>query len=450
MNQSYWQKTTQKKDFPQINKDIKTDVLIIGGGLSGIMLAYQLRHSHFQVVVIDKDRIGSHTSGHTTAKVTVLHDLIYQKIEKHYDLHHAYLYYQSNKKALLDIKKIIRKEHIDCSYKENEAYLYSHNIEKYPLLEKEKQLLTSFGEKVIEKNESGKMIGLKNQAIFHPLQYLYAIVDICCRFHIQFYEQSLAHHIERHHDYYQVKVNDHTITCRYLIHASRYPFIKKGIYFMKLFQSQDYVGIDEKQSQNSFLSIDNQSSYRPLNENQAIIIQNKNEWFAQDSIPLRGIPYIGRLSHNEFIIYGFQKWGMTLSHVAARLIKDLIYNNKNPYQELYSCHYFSISYSKEYLQLMKRHLFKGYLYQRYQTENINNLQNKTGAIIKKNHHLYAVYRDERGIDHYFSPYCPHLKCLVHFNKKNQTWDCPCHQSIYDAFGHVIEGPSLHDLKNVNE
>ena len=100
MNQSYWQKTTQKKDFPQIKQDIKTDVLIIGGGLSGIMLAYQLRHSHFQVVVIDKDHIGSHTSGHTTAKITVLHDLIYQKIEKNYDKHHAYLYYQSNKKVV--------------------------------------------------------------------------------------------------------------------------------------------------------------------------------------------------------------------------------------------------------------------------------------------------------------------------------------------------------------
>ena len=48
MNQSYWQKTTQKKEFPKLNQDIKTDILIIGGGLSGVMLAYQLRNSHFQ------------------------------------------------------------------------------------------------------------------------------------------------------------------------------------------------------------------------------------------------------------------------------------------------------------------------------------------------------------------------------------------------------------------
>lgn len=447
MNQSYWQKTTQKKEFPKLNQDIKTDILIIGGGLSGVMLAYQLRNSHFQVTVIDKDNLGSHTSGHTTAKVTVLHDVIYQKINQYYDKQHALLYYQSNKRALLDIKKIIRKEHIDCSYQENIAYLYTSDIKKYPLLEKEKQLLTSFGEHVIEKNGTGKMIGLKNQAVFHPLQYLYAIIDICCRFHVQFYEHSLAKQIIRHHDHYTVKVNDHIVTCRYVVHATRYPFFKKGMYFMKIFQSQAYVGISSKKdSPNSYLSLDDHHSYRPLNDHQAIVINNKNDWFAQDSMPLRGIPYIGRLYQNEFIIYGFQKWGMTLSHVSAQLIKDLIYNNKNPYEELYSCHYFSLSFSKQYFSLMKKNILKGYLLQRYQTVDSEQIERKSGAIIKKNHRLYALYRDENGKDHYFSPYCPHLKCLIHFNSKSQTWSCPCHQSVYDAYGQVLEGPSIHDLK----
>ena len=77
MNQSYWQKTTRKKAMPAIDKDMKTDIVIIGGGLAGISLAYQLKDSPYHIIVLEKDEIGSHTSGHTTAKLTVLHGLLY-------------------------------------------------------------------------------------------------------------------------------------------------------------------------------------------------------------------------------------------------------------------------------------------------------------------------------------------------------------------------------------
>ena len=110
MNQSYWQKTSKKRISQTIQTDISTDIVIIGGGLSGVALAYQLKDSPFQVIVLDKDEMGSHTSGHTTAKITTLHDTLYRDIVKHYDIHQAYLYYQANQNALNEIKSIIQKE----------------------------------------------------------------------------------------------------------------------------------------------------------------------------------------------------------------------------------------------------------------------------------------------------------------------------------------------------
>ena len=83
MNQSYWQKTTRKTNDKKIDKDIECDVLIIGGGLTGVALAYYLKDTDFKVAVVDKDEIGSHTSGHTTAKITVLHDVLYYKKSHH-------------------------------------------------------------------------------------------------------------------------------------------------------------------------------------------------------------------------------------------------------------------------------------------------------------------------------------------------------------------------------
>ena len=113
MNESYWQKTSQHPCFKQLNKDIKTDILIIGGGLSGISCAYQLKETDKQITVVEKDLLGCHTSGCTTAKITLLQDLIYQKLVKHYNIETAYLYYQSQKEAIKGIKDLIEKEKID-------------------------------------------------------------------------------------------------------------------------------------------------------------------------------------------------------------------------------------------------------------------------------------------------------------------------------------------------
>ena len=125
MNQSYWQKKKKKKTEKVLNENITTDIVIIGGGLAGVSLAYQLKDSPYRIVVLEKDTMGSHTSGHTTAKLTVLHGLLYQKITKHYDIHQAYLYYRSNEKALKEIQSIIKKENISCDYQENTSYIYT-------------------------------------------------------------------------------------------------------------------------------------------------------------------------------------------------------------------------------------------------------------------------------------------------------------------------------------
>ncbi|MEG0452396.1 MAG: FAD-dependent oxidoreductase [Coprobacillus sp.] len=453
MNQSYWQKTTHKEAEKTIDNDISTDIVIIGGGLSGVALAYQLKDSPFQVIVIEKDELGSHTSGHTTAKITTLHSTLYQKITKHYDIHQAYLYYKSNYQALNEVKEIIKKEKIDCDYKENNAYIYTDDPTYTSIIRKEKEILESLRVETIQDDQHLESLGLKNQAIFHPLKYLYALVEICKKSGVHFYEHSQVINIERKDDSFIIDVNGCKVQSRYLIHATRYPFIKKKLYFLKLFQEKEYVDCREEYKDNcSYLCIDQTKSRRPLEAKKSIIIdRDSKQWFAQDSIPLRGIPYIGRLQRysNEFIIYGFQKWGMTLSQVAARLISDIILEKDNPYEDLYACYYFSMSFMKEHQSQVYKNTKKGMITNRLRNEPLQILENNDGMVTKVNHKLMAVYKDNQGELHYLSPYCPHLKCIVEFHKKDQTWTCPCHQSVYDAYGKLIEGPSLKCLKEID-
>ena len=450
MNQSYWQKTTRKTNDKKIDKDIECDVLIIGGGLTGVALAYYLKDTDFKVAVVDKDEIGSHTSGHTTAKITVLHDVLYYKIKKYYDIHYAYLYYQSNLKALSDIKDIINKEKIECDYKENQSYIYATTPKMIQMIQEQKNIFHSIKVQYSEDSHFASSMGLENQAVFHPLKYLFALKKICEKGNIEFYERSLVTKVEKKENMILSYVNDQTIRSKYVIHASRYPFFKNHFYYMKLFQQREFVDYNEnQQSDDSYLCLDEVSSYRPISDNASLnICKDSSQWYAMDSVPIRGIPYIGRLKSdsNEFIAFGYQKWGMTLSHVAARLIRDLIMDKENAYENLYAPNYFSLSFLKEYKNDLIQHLKKGYLTNRKDTKELDELKKGEGSLVKHEGNLYAVYRDKKGEYYFMSPYCRHLKCVIAFDHLSNTWICPCHQSIYDAYGKVLEGPSLYDLK----
>ena len=150
MNESYWQKTAQKNNYPSVDKDMNVDIVIIGGGLTGITLAYRLRKAMFNVVLLEKEEIGSETSGHTTAKITYLHDLIYADLDEYYGNEYTRMYYESNKEALDEIKEIIDTENIQCDYKENESIIYTNNETNVEKMKKEKTILESFGVKVKE------------------------------------------------------------------------------------------------------------------------------------------------------------------------------------------------------------------------------------------------------------------------------------------------------------
>ena len=64
---------------------------------------------------------------------------------------------------------------------------------------------------------------------------------------------------------------------------------------------------------------------------------------------------------------------------------------------------------------------------------------------------YSAGRDESGALHEFSAVCTHLGCVVAFNDKERSWDCPCHGSRFDpADGHVLNGPAISGLGRADE
>lgn len=452
MNQSYWQKTSYPIKCASVENDKEADIVIIGAGLAGVSLAYQLKDLGYHVIVVEKDQIGYHTSGHTTAKVTALHGKIYQLLNKYYNIHYAHLYFRSQQEALQAIKRIVENEGIDCDWQENDAYLYTDDPQYVSIIQEIENILKSFHADTIKDSHHLASIGLKQQAIFHPLKYLYGLVKLCQQSGVVFYENSQVTKVKKRKDGFILDVNGHIVKSQYVVHASRYPFIKRGMYFAKLFQTKENIDCRYNDGEESRLCIDQTKSYRSVEKRGLYIDIESQDWYAMDSIPLRGVPYISEMKprSQEYIIYGFQKWGMTLSQVAAQLIKDLILHQENPYTTLYSCQYFSLGFMKEYQKQLIQAYYKGFIGPRFHYKHITQVECGEGAIVKIDGKLQAVYKDVDGQCYMFSPYCPHLKCILEFDKKDKIWMCPCHQSTFTAYGELIDGPSLWPMKKNQE
>ena len=113
---SLWIDTSEGTNFPCLEEDKKVEVCIIGGGLTGLACAYYLTQAGFSAVLLEKDKIGSKTSGNTTAKITSQHGLFYDYLASTYGLDASKEYLFSQEKAIQDIKEIIEKNNIACDF----------------------------------------------------------------------------------------------------------------------------------------------------------------------------------------------------------------------------------------------------------------------------------------------------------------------------------------------
>ena len=181
--ESYWIKSTKKKEFESLNDDIITDILVIGGGLTGITTAYYLAEEGKDVTVIERSRIGEHTSGNNTGKITSQHGLFYNYLINSQSEEFAKKYYEANQKAIKEIKNIIHKEGIDCGFKTENSYVFTNKIEEIENLKKEVEAVKKIGGKVrmVEKTEVPiQMIGaieFPEQASFNPKQYINGLAE---------------------------------------------------------------------------------------------------------------------------------------------------------------------------------------------------------------------------------------------------------------------------------
>lgn len=428
---SVWHDDAAANNYPELQGDIKTGVLIIGGGIAGLLTAYTLRQRGVDCVVAEKSRVLSGNTQNTTAKITFQHGLIYHKLLKSYGKEKATQYLFANKSALDKYSLIAQK--IDCDFEYKDNYVYSRDDREK--LETELEALSEIGydaellDSVPLPVDTVGAVCFRNQAQFNLLKFLYGISK-----NLNIFENTFVREMQG-----TTAVTDKgKITADKVVVSTHFPFINKhGSYFLKLYQHRSYVialenaqnvdgmYVDEADKGLSFRNYGdmlllgggdhrtgknggNWAELRSFAKKHYPSSQEKYYWSAQDCMSLDGIPYVGNYSKNTpnlYVISGFNKWGMTSAMASAEIISDMIEGKHNEYQDVFS---------------PSRSILKPQLFINAFESAVNLLTPTTKR-------------------------CPHLGCALKWNKAEHSWDCPCHGSRFDEKGKVLDNPANGDI-----
>ncbi len=485
-NHSIWEDFQSAENFPspKIKKQLETDILIIGGGITGISTAYFLMDSPLKVTIIDKSYIGKGITCKTTAKLNYLQGTIYQDIEKSFSTKTSKCYFDSQRESIDLIKNIIEKENIHCDLEKCNSFIFTKENQGITKINKEKQLLESWGVKCNVVNQLPIHFPIKyglevqDTYTFHPLKYINEL-RIKVQEKVKIYEQTIALEITKEKNIFKVKTNDGIITAKYVIVACHYPFfIKPGFIPIKTYIKREYVNSSKfKLDSKPFTAISIDTNLHSIRFYKNYIIYGSNQhrltnkidykknyqqssndfkrlfskepeytWMNQDIISNDNLPIIGIMHKKEpnlLIATAFNAWGMTNGTIAAKILSDIIMKKPNSYIKLFDPQRITttgiiqsiigaIHYSKAYIQttIKKNPTF----------------YNEHVYIMKINGKYYGIYFDYSGKKHIVEHKCPHMMCNLVFNDKEKTWDCPCHGSRFDIEGNIIEGPANYSIK----
>ena len=474
---SVWSESCKFRKREALNKDIKTDVLVIGAGIAGILTAYMLKQKGRDVVLIDAAEIASGNTKNTTAKITSQHDLIYSKLITEFGEEKARQYAKANELAIKKYKEIIEDKRIECDFEEKSAYVYSLN--EVDVLKEEAKVAKNLGidaEFVQEVNLPFKIKGavkFNNQAQFNPLKFLKGISN-----ELVIYENTRALEIKEN----LVVTSGGNITANNIVVDTHYPIMNApGYYFMKMHQERSYVLALENTSEIDGMYIDlNKEGYSFRTYNNLLLLggishrtgeneeggsydelrkvakklypkaKEKYYWSAQDCMTIDGIPYIGRYSSetpNIYVATGFNKWGLTSSMASAMIISDTILEKENDFSEIFSPRRFDLSLSINNIANDLIETAKNFIAQKVYipSSEIEHIKNGHGGIIEYNGEKVGVYKNKEGKEFFVSTKCTHLGCQLSWNADELTWDCPCHGSRFDYKGRLIGSPATKDL-----
>lgn len=459
----------------ELEKDIKTDVAVVGGGIAGILAAYRLAESGRKVTLLEAGVLYGGVTQNTSAHISALQGYLYNDLK----LDQAKPYFESQIKAIDEYERLIKKYDIDCEFQRVDDYLYT--VDNPDKIEKEYNALSVMGANPeyadnfhIAQFRPACAFKVPNMALFHPIKFLDMLPKS-----FEFYERSRVLDIDVKQNI--LYTNKAKVKADKIVIATNFPIINiPGWYFLRMYKSQAYtIAIDNVKTNiqasyqselangltfrnyGKYLIIDglshrtgrinaNDKFQRLEDTAKKLFPQCKvtHKWTANDCVTYDSLPFVGyysKTSKDIYVITGFNKWGMANAMVSSMIICDMINGKNNEYEELFSPQRCSFKFKPAMSNILctVKNLVVKPLCPAVKGED--SLPIDSGGIVRFNGKKKAVYKDADGVIYACQPLCAHLKCQLVFNANTKTWDCPCHGSRFDIYGNIIVAPAKKEL-----
>jgi glycine/D-amino acid oxidase-like deaminating enzyme/nitrite reductase/ring-hydroxylating ferredoxin subunit len=477
----------------------EVDVLVVGAGITGLTAAYLLAKSGKRVAVVERERVGAGETGNTSAHLTAITDLRFTDLAGRFGRECARLVWDGGTIAIDLIESIIELEGIDCGFARVPGWLCSPffgdadgKMREDADLARALEIQGSYRE--AGPLGSGPAIAFPDQAVFHPLRYLEGLAAATARLGVAIVEHAEVS--EAVQDPLVAIVNGENVACRDLFIATHVPIVgsspltKATLFQTKLYPYSTYVvggrlggdalppGLYEDTSDPyRYLRIhrDDEGLYAiygggdhktgTVSHTEECFGQVQEEflrlfpsarietrWTGQVIETSDRLPFIGENAPHQYVSTGYAGNGLTFGTLGALMIHDAVLGIDNPWRELLDparktlkpsvvATYVSENFDYPYHFILDR-------LRRNRSDTVRTLKPGEGKVLTIGGKPVACHRTDDGELVKVSAICTHMGCLVRWNVRERTWDCPCHGSRFTPDGLVIGGPAEAALEKI--
>lgn len=497
-NASLWQSTVPPYETSnQPEKNIVYDVIVIGGGITGITTALLLQEAGKKCLVLEAANLCFGTTGGTTAHINTLLDTPYTTISKNFGKEDARLVASVATEAVDLIRQHVNVYNIDCGFTGAHAYLFAQDEKQEKELEsifdatRDAGLKIEYTDKIPMPLFFSKAVNVAGQAKFHPVKYVHALAKAFENMGGVIMQQCRVTGVENN-ETVSVESEKGTFKSKDVIYATHIPMgvnllhlrcVPYRSYAMAvlldgenyptdlaydMYDPYHYYRTQEVDGTNYLIvgGKDHKTAHEPNTDKcflelEAHIREHFDvreisyKWSSQYFESADGLPYIGHLPgqpENVYVATGFGGNGMTYGTVAAITLKRMLLNQDTKYVELFDPNRIKpiagfANFIKHNADVVKQ--FVGKFFSGEELNEIADLAPGEGKIVKYNDEKIGLYKDEEGTLHAVNPVCTHLKCEVKWNGTEKSWDCPCHGARYSYDGQVITGPADKGLETIS-
>ncbi|MEJ6982577.1 FAD-dependent oxidoreductase [Pedobacter sp. P351] len=498
ITESIWQENIEpvQSDISKHNPETTYDVLIIGGGITGITTAMLLQEAGKNCILAEAHTIGYGTTGGTTAHINTFLDIGYDHIEKNFGEEASKTVAMACKEAIELVAGFVTKYKIDCDFAYKKGFLYAETEKEASDLDKLSEASIKAGVPVQPADNIPVPVPFKKAVVFdrqaqiHPLKYIYALALEFTKKGGLILQNTLIQSTEKSSDFHIAKADNTSIKAKKIVYATHIPPGINLLHFRCAPYRSYSLGVRLAGNNYPFdLAYDMKVPYHyfrthDINGQQYLVIGGEDhktghgnpdqafqsleeyvhhhyrgasvefKWSAQYYVPADGLPYIGKLpgfDNDVYVSTGFNGNGITLGSISGKILRDLVLDYINPYADLFSPG--RIKPVAGFTDFVKENADVAYRFfaDRLSAKDIHSLNEiplDSGALVEYKNEKLAIYKDATGEIHALNPVCTHAKCIVNWNNSEKSWDCPCHGARYAINGEVLTGPASKGLQKV--